>query len=87
MIYSGHDEPPAYVVEQLGSMPTYVCEYPPNKFGLMFCGDGLDRFTINVRLLRMQYIQGAGYVTQDKEAYGILSKGTPFIEIGRCSPL
>jgi hypothetical protein len=50
----------------------------------MICGEGLEQFVMNVRLLRMQHYVGIGYLHQDDGVFPDESKNpsTPFIQIG-----
>ncbi len=92
---SQHSTPPAYIVRVLGqdddmSIVPATCENPPSaETGLMVCEGGLMQFAVNVHLLRMQRYYGIGYLHQDGKLFPSFEDhpGTPYIEIGRCSPL
>jgi hypothetical protein len=55
----------------------------------MTCESGLLNFSINTRLLRMQFYFGVGYLHQAYEFYREMvdNPDTPAIVIGRCSTL
>jgi hypothetical protein len=82
----------SYVVLLIGqsSFPLIICENSPGAENhLMTCESGLLNFSINTRLLRMQFYFGVGYLHQAYEFYRekVDNPDTPSIVIGRCSTL
>jgi hypothetical protein len=55
--------------------------------GVLICKWGLDTFSINTRTLRMQYHYAMGYIQQGNGPLPYDQVDTPFLEIGKCSPL
>ena len=81
----------SYVVLQVGqSLPPIICSNPPGaENDLMICESGLRNFSMNSRLLRMQFYYGVGYLHQDFKfsETAVDNPDSPLIAIGKCSPL
>ena len=76
------DEVMRYAVTKIGEEYGDFCEGDgPNEYGIMRCGDDLD-FRVNVKTLRYLLIYPLGYYTENDE-----TSGTPYMEIGKCSPM
>jgi hypothetical protein len=60
------------------------CEEPYTT-GLMNCRSAGQDFRVNIKTMRYQLYHWIGYVISNES--GIHSSDTPYIEIGRCSPL
>ncbi len=71
-----------WVVANVGSdFPMYVCPKDFTSSGSLFC-EGFGSFLMNKANLRFQIYYQVGYVSDQKEG-----PDTPYIGIGKCSPL
>ena len=76
----------AWVWGELGDEYMVRCKTTsPESKGFISCEDIAVNVTVNVNSLSFQIIQDLGYVRSDRD-YGEDSS-TPFLEIGKCSPL
>ena len=57
----------------------------PFPTGLMNCHSGTEEFKLNTKTMRYQLYYWVGYVVSHDR--GVRRRDTPFIEIGKCSPL
>ncbi|MDP1550487.1 MAG: hypothetical protein Q8L97_10060 [Nitrosomonas sp.] len=84
----------AWVVKEIGSSsPSYVCDTGFNDAGFLHCqgviGSVLGSFTFNKRNNRFLATYMAGYVTDGIGLGDLFEEGsnTPYMKIGKCSPL
>ena len=57
----------------------------PYSTGLMNCRSGTEDFKLNTKTMRYQLYYWVGYVASNDT--GVRRRDTPFLEIGKCSPL
>jgi hypothetical protein len=77
-----------WVVVEVGeSVALATCNSDFTEWGTLVC-DGMRRFIFNQKNMRFQiYYQGAYIWEGDGTSSGPESTDTPYIEIGRCSPI
>jgi hypothetical protein len=79
----------AWVVREIGGhYPRAVCASEMNAQGFIFC-DGLPDFKFNLKQNKYLSAYLTGYYNDDEEPDSPFAEGknTPYIEIGKCSPL
>jgi len=76
-----------WVVKEIGDSIETVCEDGFGKYGFLNC-NGYINFQMNNQSLRYIISHNHGYVVRDPEN-GFIKEGsvTPYLEIGKCSPL
>lgn len=87
--------PPSYLALYLGisgiqPSTTMVCQDGPNPAGILSCGANplWGVLNVNVHTLAMQhYVGSGGYLTPGQFLSMGAEPDTPYVEIGRCSPL
>jgi hypothetical protein len=75
-------------VKEMGQSEGTTCEEGFNENGFIKCKGLLD-FTMNKNSLRYILVHPYGYVVKEYKKGGFLEEGalTPYLEIGKCSPL